>query len=241
MKKLVFIFLIVLYSSSILNAEKFTIGIDTWPPFVYFENKKPKGIAIDIFKKLGKELNYEIKFLKMPWQRSLLELKNGNIDAIGDLSYSKEREKFILYTKYPFYELQTRFYTLKGNKHIISEYSDLYKYLILAGKDILYFPKFDKDKKIKKEEIISRITKTRTIPKEEIMLKMLMHKRVSVIISSNAIMNDLIEKKGYQNNIVKTNYAPDDIDKLFIGISRKSPFIKDIDKINEAMKKILNK
>ena len=240
MKKLILTLLLIFLTTS-LNAKTLRVAIETWTPFVYFENDTPKGLTIDIFNNLAKELNMDVEFIKIPWTRALRMLKNGNIDAMGNLSYSQKREKYIQYIQPSFYKLKTNFYTLKGNENLISSYSDLYNYTILTAKGYLYFPKFDTDAKISKEVIHDRIEKNSQIIEEEIMLKMLLAKRVKVIISSNAIMDFIIEFGSFKNLVKKANYAPNYIDPIYVGISKQSPFIKDINKINKAMEKILNK
>ncbi|HIP45873.1 MAG TPA: hypothetical protein EYG93_11240 [Sulfurospirillum arcachonense] len=45
-------FTITLIFSTQLFAKKFTVGVDNWTPFVYFENNEPKGLTVDMFKKI---------------------------------------------------------------------------------------------------------------------------------------------------------------------------------------------
>lgn len=235
------LFILLLCMTTQINAKTLKVAIDNWTPFVYFENDKPKGLTIDIFNKLTKELNIDIEFIQIPWARALSMMKKGEIDAMGNLSYSKERTKYIQYIQPPFYKLKTTFYTLKGNEKLISSYEDLHNHILLTAKGYLYFPKFDTDVKIHKEEIQYRMEKNSMIIEEELMLRMLLAKKVQVIISSNAIMDYLIEKGSYNNLVKKANYDPLHSDLIHIGISKHSPFFKDINKINAAMKKILNK
>jgi len=240
MKKLALAILLIFLITN-LNAKSLRVAIETWAPFVYFENDKPKGLTIDIFNNLAKELNVDVEFLKIPWPRALRMLENGEIDAMGNLSYSQEREKYIQYIQPSFYKLETNFYTLQGNENLISSYNDLYNHTILTAKGYLYFPKFDNDVKVNKEVILDRIEENSQIIEEEIMLKMLLAKRVKVIISSNAIMDFIIESGSFKNLVKKASYTPNHIDLIYIGISKQSSFIKDIDDINEAMEKILSK
>ena len=235
------LFVLTLICSTQLFAKKFTVGVDNWLPFVYFQYNKPKGLTIDIFKKLAKELNYDIEFKYIPWTRALKMMKNGEIDAMGNLSFSKKRAKFIKYTKLPFYSIKTRFYTLKNNNIVIKKHKDLRKYLLLVGKDYIYYPKFDNDTNIRKKFLHDRISNGIITDTAEIMLNMLIKKRVKILISGNAIMDHVIEKNSLENKVKKIDYMPLFDDFQYIGISKKSPFIKDIDKINEAMKKILSK
>lgn len=242
MKNLIIIISALIFlSSTQLFAKKFTVGIDNWTPFVYFENNKPKGLTIDMFKKLAKELNYDIDFKYIPWSRALNMIKSGEIDAMGNLSFSKKRAEFIEYAKPPFYTLKTRFYILPDSNIKINKHEDLYNYQFIVGQDYVYYPEFDNDTKIQKESVLDRISNEKTVDASEIMIRMLMKKRVKILISANAIMDHTIKKLSLEKSVKKIDYIPLNNDFQYIGISKKSPFIKDMDKINEAMKKLLNK
>lgn len=235
------LFTISLIFSTQLFAKKFTVGIDNWTPFVYFENNEPKGLTVDMFKKLAKEMNYEIELKHIPWSRALKMMESGEIDAIGNLSFSEKRAKFIEYTKPPFYSLKTHFYTLKDSDIVINKHEDLRNYLFLVGQDYVYYPEFDNDSNIKKETMLDRIYNGVTTDASETMLNMLIKKRVKILVSANAIMDHSIKKLSLEKIVKKIKYIPLANDFQYIGISKKSPFIKDIDKINVAMKKLLNK
>ena len=235
------LFVLALFFSTQLCAKKFTVGIDNWKPFVYFENNEPKGLTVDMFKKLAKELNYDIEFKYIPWSRILKMMESGKIDAVGNLSFSEKRAKFIEYTKPPFYSLKTRFYALENSDVVIKKHEDLRKYLFLVGQDYVYYPEFDNDSNIKKDSIHDRIYNGVSTDASETMINMLIKKRVKILISANAIMDHSIKKLSLEKTVKKIEYMPLANDFQYIGISKKSPFIKDIDKINEAMKRILNK
>jgi len=242
MKRLIILLLtLFVLSSTQLFAKKFTVGIDDWKPFIYFENDKPKGITIDMFKKLANELGYDIEFKYLPWSRSLMMLKSGEIDAMGNLSYSKKREEFLTYVKPPYYEQKILFYTRKGEKELIKKYEDLYNQIIIVGRDYVYYEKFDNDQKIKKENLVNSDMNSNLVTLEYLTINMLLKKRLNIMIAPNSIINYLLKKYHIEDTIEPSQYNPQQSDFIHVGISKKSPFIKDINKINEAMKKIINK
>lgn len=239
-KNLSIILILAFLSGSQLFAKEFVVGIDNWTPFVYFDQNEPKGLTIDIFKKLAKKLNYDIKFKYIPWTRSLQMMESGEIDAMGNLSFSKQRAEYIEYSKPPFYSLKINFYTLRDNSISINKHEDLYKYNFLVGRNYVYYPEFDNDINIKKAFIHDRISNGVIKDASEIMVDMLIKKRVKILISANAIMDHTIAKNSLENTIKKIDYAPLYDDFQYIGISKKSPFLKDIDKINRAMEELTN-
>lgn len=237
MKKTVFSIIILLFLSANLYSKEFVVGVNPWLNFITYKDGKFDGKTVEVFKKIAKELNYDIKFIILPWARSLQMLKDGKIDAMGNLSYSKKRENFLTFVQPYFYKQRTLFYTLPENTDIIKEYEDLYKYTIPVGLQYTYYEKFDKDTKLNKY-IVSNLTDN--MP-ELITINMLLKKRVKVIISSSGAMDYLLKKHKHEGMIKPTLYNPHIFDNLYLGVSNKSPFIKDIDKINEVMKKIINK
>ncbi|WP_024954944.1 substrate-binding periplasmic protein [Sulfurospirillum arcachonense] len=238
MKKTFLVFSLLLFlSQTQLFAKKIVIGINPWFSFITYENGKADGRTIKIFEKIAKELHYKIEYKVAPWTRLLKMIESGEIDVMGNLSHSKERENFLTYVKPPFYKQNTYFYTLKENTHLIKKYEDLYNYTIPVGSGYVYYEKFDHDKNITKE-VVSHLD---TNVPELILIKMLLKKRVKVIISSSGIMEHIMKEYNLEGLIEPSLYNPNIYDNLYLGISNKSPFVKDIDKINKAMKKILSK
>lgn len=53
------------------------------------------GVSIEFIQMLGEELGVRIVIKRLPWKRALeLELKDGTIDGLFPISYTKEREVF---------------------------------------------------------------------------------------------------------------------------------------------------
>jgi len=229
--------LLFVLSSTQLFAKKFVVGVDPWLNFIIEKDGKYSGKTIDIFSELADKMGYEIEFKSYPWARCIQSMKDGTVDAIGNLSYAKKREKFLTYVKPPFYNQKILFYVLKGNENLINKHEDLYKHSIPIGNSYVFYKKFDEDPKLKKVTI-SRLDLDSP---EELSVDMLLKKRVKVIIGYSGIMEDIFERKNAQSQIVPANFDPNQNDLLHIGISNKSPFIKDIKKINEAMREIINK
>ena len=241
MKKIIIFLTLIIFISTSLQAKKFVVGIDTWTPFTYFEDGKAKGITVDVLRKISSKLGYEIEFQKIPWSRALKMMESGEIDAMGNLAYSKHRDTFMAFVKPPYHKHKINFYKLKKDALKVNVHEDLHNHTVLVGLDYVYFSKFDDDVKIKKISIANRNYDNDKRTVEEIMLEMLVKNRVKVIIGNDGRMDYLIKKLKYEETIEKLNYVYDKDDFAYIGISKKSPFIKDINKINEAMENIFNK
>ncbi len=57
---------------------------DSYPPYSYVENSRLKGIYVDMVLAAADLMKnkYKIKLIAVPWQRALMEVKDGNVLAI---------------------------------------------------------------------------------------------------------------------------------------------------------------
>jgi len=62
-------------------------------------DKTKPGIAVEMIQKMAKDLNLDIKLIRLPWNRALFQLKAGKIHGLFSSSYKKEREKYGVFPK----------------------------------------------------------------------------------------------------------------------------------------------
>ena len=83
----------------IKNASTIKVGIEDWKPFVFFEDKKIKGVVGEIlikaFEVSGLKYTVEVK----PWNSLIQSFKNKELYLIPSAYYSKNREKFALFSE----------------------------------------------------------------------------------------------------------------------------------------------
>jgi len=92
-----------------------------YTPFVIVEDGKKKwnGPNIETLHHISKELNIELDTsVRAPFVRCMEELKNGRVDAIAGLIYTKERDKLLHLLPYSIKKQLAVFY-LKDNKEKI--------------------------------------------------------------------------------------------------------------------------
>ncbi len=206
------------------------VPIDAWPPFrIISENNKYSGIDFDFLSLLSKELDIEINYKRYPWSRSLANMKAGTVDLISGVAKTKEREEYIYYSKKPYYKCSTVFYVLNEAGNSIKSYSDLKNYQIGYVTNSAYFKKFDEDKTLNKKVVSSELE----------LVRMLAFNRVDVIIGTDCQADYDISRLGFNHIISKAEYKPGNEVNLYIGISKKSSLIKQVDKIDKAIEKLL--
>jgi polar amino acid transport system substrate-binding protein len=115
--------------------------IEDWAPYEYFKytdikKTKPTGFNVNILNHIAQKYNLTINYIKMPWVRCLIELKEGKeIQAIFPTSLSEERRKNFYFSK-SVYSITPHYFYLKENFPegiIINESQDLLKYGTVGG------------------------------------------------------------------------------------------------------------
>lgn len=85
-----------------LAREVLTIGLNDRgsPPFIVGEGtalSDPPGLAVEILQEAGRRLNIEFRFVRMPGQRVLSELKAGRLDGALLFSFAVDRSAYGAY------------------------------------------------------------------------------------------------------------------------------------------------
>ncbi len=74
---------------------------DSHPPYYYQdENNKIVGSAVEIVKKIAKNIDLEVTFEVLPWDECLQRVKDGSATAIVAIFKTREREEFLYYPKF---------------------------------------------------------------------------------------------------------------------------------------------
>ena len=215
----------------VLKAEQkeIIVAADSWPPFRMIHKKPYAGIDFDLWEEVSKRLDLKIKFEVYPWSRILRNLRTGKVDAMSGLAKRDERAQYMHYTSVPYYSCSVVFYLKKGEGHLVKEYEDLYKYPIAYVSNSAYFERFDNDTKLNKHGVTAEIQ----------LLKMLNKGHIKIIVGTDCNIDYDISRLGYADKFEKAYYKPKNITDLYFVISKKSPFSKELSKINETIKEII--
>jgi len=102
-------------------SEQVKVDLRHRPPEMSVINENHSGPIIDIIEILLKEADLEPQWLNVPWARTLLRAKLGQVDIIPRHSMTPEREKYLLPMLIG-YEQRTIHYLLSPNIKNIDEY-----------------------------------------------------------------------------------------------------------------------
>lgn len=186
-KVLLFVFVCLVSFFSISYAEEIIFVFEEYPPYEYLENGKFVGLDIDIVREVCKRIGSKPIFRVRPWKRCLLEMKNGESDAVLSLFNTPERNEFLYYpTEHLFFE-QNVILARKERNLTVSNLDDLKKLNVGIIAGYSYGEKFDHYKGITKESCKS--------PEE--MLKKLDAGRMDVGIGNSLVCKYLNKKLGF--------------------------------------------
>ena len=81
-------------SSDVRPNKRLVIGGDAnFPPYEYLDERgRPAGYNIDVMRAIGAELGLELEFRLAPWTEVMRQMEAGEIDVLGGMFYSAERD-----------------------------------------------------------------------------------------------------------------------------------------------------
>ncbi len=156
MKK-VTVLLILMFMFTLVHAEEKVLRADfrLRPPEMAIEGGKMSGPLKDIIEEAAKKIGYKIKWLSVPFPRSLEWLKTGMIDILPRTVRTEEREKFVNYLgPIGYQEKNILFLVKKGQESLINRYVDLKGLKIAVKRKAAYFKRFNEDTTLDKQETL---------------------------------------------------------------------------------------
>ena len=231
MSRLLLICFILFFDVSLLAQECKILrvgGSSGWYPVGYVDEgtNKPKGIAYDFAKVIGKKLNLEVEiYASYPWKRMLKYVKLGKLDLVSALYWTGEREKVYTYTE-PYLVNEARVFVLKSKKFKLEKYEDLIGLWGSTPFGGSYGDKFDSFAKIN-----LNITHANTKNQQ---IGMLLKQRVDYFILDYQDGMRYLKNNGLENKIIALDY-PISTTKVHFAFSKQSPCLKLLDSINKMI------
>jgi len=139
---------------SILHAQPvITVVGNHAPPYRIMERKPYSGIYIDAMHEIALRIGVELEFIQAPCARSRRMMKLGNTaDVILEANRTPAREQYMVYTAATFPQENKAFY-IAPDAQDIRNYDDLTYKRIGVQIGQVYFPRFDYDANLIKDEV----------------------------------------------------------------------------------------
>lgn len=161
-------------------------------PYNYEENGERKGLTIDILHYIEHNSKYDFEFIVVPWPRALYLVSQGKVDLILTLFKNKKREQIYHFIE-PFYgyEANQLFSLIETKVEFSGQLQQLSPYSIGIVREYSYGESFDQASNLEKFPVLT----------EEVLLKLLLSKRVDVVLSNSLIFNNFILKYNLDSKI----------------------------------------
>ncbi|MDX2440172.1 MAG: transporter substrate-binding domain-containing protein, partial [Desulfobacterales bacterium] len=143
MKKKTSFLIIILFIQAITSAavqadRTVNVGVYQNKPLTFIEpNGRVRGFFIDVLENIAKKEDWNIHYTPGTWSQCLTNLKNGKIDILGVIAFSKERSKYFDYTYENFITEWGQIYIGKGKE--IESILDLKDKKIAVLQDDMHF------------------------------------------------------------------------------------------------------
>lgn len=213
------------------HKDKLIVGHSLYEPFSMFDkNENPCGIDLDIIKKAFKLSDIDIEVMVCTWEGSLKLLEMGLIDIITTVGYSRERDKYMLFSDLYRPKTVHAFYSLKSSNFAIKNYNDLYNKRI-GVQNFKYNDRFQNDKKLIKDNSATDI---------KTMFKRLEKGQIDCLIANEYCGNYYIKSAGIRDKIYVNpfTFIEDDSDSR-VAFSRKNNLDEYLNIFNENIHKMI--
>jgi ABC-type amino acid transport substrate-binding protein len=187
-------------------------------PFNYKENGEIKGFSIDVLKYIEANSKYRFEFSILPWPRALYLVEKGKIDIILTLFKASDREK-----KYHFiepnyaYEINQLFTLTDNDFKFTGQLQQLSPYSVGTVREYSYGVDFDQATYLNKLPVLT----------EDVLLKLLLGKRIDLMIGNPLAFDDLISKMKVGSQ-VKAIQPYISLTPVYMALTRKREDYKDI-------------
>lgn len=150
MPRIAFLLLVIclIHSSPSISAEIQLIRFseDPWPPYTYGDvgSAARGGLAVEIVDEIFARIGVETEQILFPWKRCLFHMQTGERDALMLCGYSKEREKYLIYTESVMEVRDLLYYSKNRPAPVEWEiYADLAGYTFIRSAGFQYGKEFE--------------------------------------------------------------------------------------------------
>lgn len=204
-----------------------SFAVSSFEPWTIVSDDKVSGIDPDLIRRLAQLQGLEVKFYACPWARCLQLVKEGKIDVVSSVFYTKERAEYLSYFTAPYIHGNYQaFYLNAATDFDINGFEQLKTLQIGTRRDVKYFPRFDQDKELTK----------RSVTYDKQLISMLLRKRIDTFIGQEEVMDYLLRKYQVSDKIKKASYKVYQVDNGYFAFSKKSKLLP----LQAQMEKNLN-
>ncbi|MEK0161794.1 transporter substrate-binding domain-containing protein [Pseudoalteromonas piscicida] len=159
-------------------AQQINVAVDHAPPYsIIKDNGEVQGLILDILETVQAQVgvNYQINTIPCPFSRCMRMIAQGEVDVMGGLIRTPQREKLINFVEPAYMALTSSFvfYAKQDSDIRVEQYTDLYTKRIAVVRGGVFYPRFDEDRQLNKVPVFS----------EQVAFDLLLKGRVDLVIA----------------------------------------------------------
>ena len=143
-------FAFLFFSPSVFAGTFIFGGLPDFPPYAYEVKGQLTGIDIDIIKEACRRMEIVPEFRAMPWKKSLVKVKNGDIIGLCAALHTEEREAFLHYPGEPVHIQRNVLMARKGDGIKVTGLENLKDRIVGVVRKFSYGQLFDNYKGLRK-------------------------------------------------------------------------------------------
>lgn len=211
------------------QARSLHVVTEPWKPFVFVEGGQPTGVDFEVVRSVFEHMGIDIHVEFLPWKRCLNMIKEGEADALLDVSITADRLAYIHFPEEHLSNSNSNIFYLNNKPLTYHSLADLSGMTIGTQFGYSYSAEFDKADNFTKEPVSDIAFNIRK----------LMAGRIDAFIANRVFGEQAVRAKGLSNII---SFAPPPISggNLYIGFSRKrvtADFVRQFDHALQEFKK----
>ena len=200
------------------------VGLPPFPPFAYPKESIDRGVVVDIFKMLEKELKIKVQIIYYPYPRVVESMRRGDLD-LAIIFKNKSLKPYVTYIG----EIsKSKVLIIPRKEFKIRSYDDLYSLGNIAVLRLANFEsRFDSDTNINKFTIVNY----------ESGFRMLNVSRVDAIVGSQSGLEEALYNLELQSKVWGEPFVLNK-KEWWLHLSNKSPYQTLIPDLKKAVEKI---
>ncbi|WP_426416722.1 substrate-binding periplasmic protein [Aestuariirhabdus sp. LZHN29] len=193
-----------------VQADTMRLAADIWYPYNGEPSSDYPGYMVELATEILQDADHELDYLLMPWSRSLLEARKGNIDCVVG-AFRGDAPDF-LYPKVSMGRDDVAFFALAENRGWqFSSVASLNGVRVAVISGYSYGDELNAYIKRNRRSPNLQIT-TGNAPLER-NISLLQAKRVELLVASPNVMNATLKRSGQEGKVVEVGrmHTPDDL------------------------------
>ncbi len=211
---------------------KVSLAVDHGPPYSQIsESGEITGAIVDIFQLMQQQLDFKLELVGCPFSRCIRMLENGEVNAMGGLILTPERQKLMQFVTPPYMVITSSFvfYARHESKLEIKHYDDLYGKKIAIMRGAAYFKRFNEDDKLIKVPVLT----------EKTAIDLLVKGRVDLVVGIESTTDHAMSVLNQPaNKLVKMDYRHSDTIYGYLALSKQFHSTDLAKRIDEQLKKL---